>query len=189
VNTALLVLRLVPGLLLIGHGLQKLVPARYSPPLLHASGPRATAGFFEELGLRPALLSVFMAALAEIVGGALLASGLETPLATALIASVMTTGILSVHIRKGIWAAEGGFEYALVLLTIAYLATALGPGTLSIDSWAGISNWADIHWAAGAEVRAAAAVGVGAAAGVLTLAAGSARKTIDAGKREPSAAH
>jgi hypothetical protein len=45
-NTALLVLRLVPGLLLIGHGLQKLVPAKYSPPLLHAVGPRAAAGFF-----------------------------------------------------------------------------------------------------------------------------------------------
>jgi uncharacterized membrane protein YphA (DoxX/SURF4 family) len=57
VNTALLVLRLVPGLLLIGHGLQKLVPAKYSPPLLHAVGPRAAAGFFEQLGLRPALLS------------------------------------------------------------------------------------------------------------------------------------
>ena len=54
-NTALLVLRLVPGLLLIGHGLQKLVPAKYSPPLLHAVGPRAAAGFFEQPGLRPAL--------------------------------------------------------------------------------------------------------------------------------------
>jgi hypothetical protein len=96
---------------------------------------------------------------------------------------------LSVHIRKGIWDTDGGFEFPLVLLTIAYLATALGPGTLSIDSWAGISNWTGIHWAAGDEVRAGAAVGVGAAAGLLTLAVGSARKTIDAGKREPSAAH
>ena len=60
-NTALLVLRLVPGLLLIGHGLQKLVPAKYSPPLLQAIGPRAAAGFFEQLGLRPALLSVVVA--------------------------------------------------------------------------------------------------------------------------------
>jgi hypothetical protein len=30
-NSTLLVLRLVPGLLLIGHGLQKLVPPRFSP--------------------------------------------------------------------------------------------------------------------------------------------------------------
>ena len=52
-NTALLVLRLVPGLLLIGHGLQKLVPARFSPPLLHANGLRATGAGFEQLGIRP----------------------------------------------------------------------------------------------------------------------------------------
>jgi hypothetical protein len=46
----------VPGLLVIGHGLQKLVPAKYSPTLLHANGPSAAAGFFEQLGLRPAVL-------------------------------------------------------------------------------------------------------------------------------------
>jgi len=39
-NTALLVRRIVPGFLLFAHGLQKLVPPRYSPPLLHAMGPR-----------------------------------------------------------------------------------------------------------------------------------------------------
>ena len=36
-NSTLLALRVVPGLLLIGHGLQKLVPPRLSPPLLHAN--------------------------------------------------------------------------------------------------------------------------------------------------------
>jgi putative oxidoreductase len=189
VNTALLVLRLVPGLLFMGHGLQKLVPAKYSPPLLHAIGPRAAAGFFEQIGLRPALPSVFMAAFAEIGGGFLLAAGLVTPLATALIAATMTTAILSVHIRKGIWSTDGGFEFLLVLLVIAYVVSALGPGSLSIDSWAGIANWTGIHWAAGDDVRAGAAVGIGAVAGLLTLAAGSARKASDDARREPSAAH
>jgi len=127
VNTALLALRLVPGLLFIGHGLQKLVPAKYSPPLLHANGPRVTAGFFEQLGLRPALLSVVFAGVGEIGGGFLIASGLVTPLGTALVAAVMTTAIFSVHIRKGIWATDGGFELPLVILTMAYLASALGP--------------------------------------------------------------
>jgi hypothetical protein len=54
-NTALLVLRIIPGLLLMGHGLQKLVPPGHSPPLLHAAGHRGTGAGFETLGIRPAV--------------------------------------------------------------------------------------------------------------------------------------
>jgi putative oxidoreductase len=189
VNTALLVLRLVPGLLFIGHGLQKLVPAKYSPPLLHASGPSAAAGFFEQLGLRPGLPFVFAAGLAEIGGGFLIASGLVTPLGTALLAAVMTVAVVAVHLRHGIWVAEGGFEFALLMLASVYVVSALGPGSLSIDSWAGIGNWTGIHWAAEDATRAGAAVGIGAAAGLLTLAGGLARKAWDAERHAPSAAH
>jgi len=189
VNTALLVLRLVPGLLFIGHGLQKVVPAKYSPPLLHATGPRAAAGFFDQIGLRPALPSVFAAALAEVGGGFLIASGLVTPLGTALIAAVMTTAILSVHIRRGIWNTDGGVELPLVLLTMTYLVSALGPGSFSIDSWAGIANWTGIHWVAADTVRAGAAVGIGAAAGLLTLASATARKAWETQRHAASPAH
>jgi putative oxidoreductase len=189
VNTALLVLRLVPGLLFMGHGLQKLVPARYSPPLLHATGPRVAAGFFEQLGLRPALPAVFAAGLAELSGGFLIASGLVTPLGTALIAAVMTTAILSVHIRKGIWNTDGGIELPLVLLTMSYVVSALGPGSFSIDSWAGIGNWTGIHWVASDVVRAGAAVGIGAGAGLLTLVSAFVRKAWDEERHAPSRAH
>jgi putative oxidoreductase len=189
VNTALLVLRLVPGLLFMGHGLQKLVPAKYSPPLLHATGPRATAGFVEQRGLRPALLAVLVAALAELGGGFLIASGLVTPLGTVLTATVMTTAILSVHIRRGIWNSDGGFEFPLVLLTMSYLVSALGPGSFSIDSWAGIGNWTGIHWVVADDVRAGAAVGIGAAAGLLVLAFARALRAWEEQRHAPSAAH
>jgi putative oxidoreductase len=179
----------VIGLLFIGHGLQKLVPARYSPPLLRANGPRASAGFFEQIGLGPALAAVVLAGLGEVGGGFLLASGLVTPLGTVLIAAVMTTAIVSVHARNGIWNTHGGIELPLVLLTIAFVVSALGPGAYSIDSWAGIANWTGVHWAAGGVARAGAAVGVGAAAGLLTLALGSLLKTLESGGRKLSAAH
>jgi putative oxidoreductase len=100
-NIALLVLRLVPGVLFIGHGLQKLVPTRFSPPLLAAHGPRATAAGFAQMGLAPALPLALLAALGEVGGGFLLAAGLVTPLATALLAAVMTVAILVVHLRRG----------------------------------------------------------------------------------------
>jgi hypothetical protein len=60
-NTALLVLRVVPGVLLIGHGLQKLVAPRFSPPLLHAMGHQATASRFEQIGIRPGLPATLLA--------------------------------------------------------------------------------------------------------------------------------
>ena len=81
-NTALLVLRIVPGLLLMGHGLQKLVPPGYSPPLLHAAGHRGTGAGFESLGIRPGVVAAVLAGSAELVAGFSLAAGLLTPAGT-----------------------------------------------------------------------------------------------------------
>ena len=111
-----------------------------------------------------------------------------TPLGTALIGAVMTTAILSVHVHNGIWNSDGLFELPLLMLTIGYFINVLGPGSLSIDSWAGIANWTGVHWAASDEVRSGAAVGIGAAAGLLTLAYGSVHTAFDAGRHQPSAA-
>jgi hypothetical protein len=41
---------LVPGLLFMAHGLQELMPARLSPPLLAAAGPQALASAYERMG-------------------------------------------------------------------------------------------------------------------------------------------
>lgn len=188
-NVALLVLRVVPGVLFMGHGLQKLVSARLSPPLLSALGPRATAGFFEQMGLGPGLPLALLTGGAELGGGFLIAAGLVTPLGTALLASVMTIAILVVHLRKGIWATAGGFEFPLLMLSSAYLVSALGPGNLSIDEWAGIGNWTAVHWAVEDSVRAGAAVGVGAAAGLLIVAATMVRKLRQHERGVPSPAH
>jgi uncharacterized membrane protein YphA (DoxX/SURF4 family) len=99
-KTALLVLRLVPGLLLIGHGLQKLVPARFSPPLLHASGLRATGASFEQPGSRPGVGAALLAGSSEVLGGFSLAARLLTPVGTILIGAVMTTAILTARAER-----------------------------------------------------------------------------------------
>ena len=171
-NIALLVLRLVPGLLFMGHGLQKLVSPRFAPKFLAANGPRGTGGFFDQMGMRPGVLMAVLAGLGELVGGFSIAAGLLTPIGTAVLAAVMTVAILKVHLSKGIWNSAGGLEFPLLMLTTAYVVSAIGPGSLSIDSWAGIGNWSGIHWAAQDAVRAGAAVGIGVVAGLLSLAAG-----------------
>jgi putative oxidoreductase len=164
-SIALLVLRLVVGLLFIGHGLQKLRDVVVS---LRAKENRGAAAFFEQIGLAPGLPLVMVAMVAEVGGGFLLASGLVTPLATALIAGVMTMAVLAVHWRKGIWNANGGIEFPLVLLTAAFVVTALGPGSYSLGSWAGINEWTGISWTASNVAKAGAAVGAGAVAALGT---------------------
>jgi putative oxidoreductase len=165
-NTTLLVLRLIPGLLLIGHGLQKLVPARFSPPLLHANGPRATGAFFEQIGIRPGLGAALLAGLAETLGGFSLGAGLLTPVGTILIGAVMTTAILTAHARKGIWSHEGGFELPLLLLALGFVISALGAGSYSINAWAHVSNWAGIHWSMSQVARAAIVLAIGVGGGL-----------------------
>jgi putative oxidoreductase len=168
-NTALLVLRVVPGILLIGHGLQKLVPPRFSPPLLHAMGHQATASGFEQLGIRPGLPAALLAGSAEILGGFSLGAGFLTPVGTILVAAMMTTAILTAHARNGIWNAEGGFEFPLLLLALSFVITALGAGSDSINHWAEVSNWAGIHWSMSHVARAGIVLAIGVGAGLLTV--------------------
>jgi putative oxidoreductase len=175
-NTALLVSRIIPGLLLMGHGLQKLVPPGYSPPLLHAAGHRGTGAGFESLGIRPAIVAAVLAGSAELVAGFSFAAGLLTPVGTALVGAVMITAILKVHLSNGIWAAEGGFEFPLVLMNVAFGITALGPGSLSVDSWLGIDNWAGINLTNNAAARSAIALAIGLAGAVVVALASRASK-------------
>ncbi len=69
------------------------------------------------MGLRPGLPLALLTGGGELGGGFLIAAGLVTPLGTALLAAVMTVAILVVHLRRGIWAAAGGFEFPLLMLT------------------------------------------------------------------------
>src|SRR4051794_22561902 len=127
VNSTLLVLRIIPGLLLMGHGLQKLVPPGYSPPRLARGRSSPHGAGFESFGIRPAVVAAVLAGSAELVAGSSLAAGLLTPVGTVLVGAVMIRAILKVHVSNGIWAAEGGFEFPLVLLTVGFAITALGP--------------------------------------------------------------
>ena len=75
-----------------------------------------------------------MAGLAETGGGILLAVGFLTPMAAALLCSVMLVAAISVHTRKGFFITSGGFEYTLVLGVAALTLAFTGPGPLSLDA-------------------------------------------------------
>jgi hypothetical protein len=92
---------------------------------------------FERLELRPAHRHALMSGGAEFFGGALLALGLLTPLAAAILIAVMTAAVITVHAKNGIWNGEKGFEYNLVLSTVAFTIACIGAGSLVVRLGAG----------------------------------------------------
>ncbi len=103
------ILRVTVGLLFVGHGTQKLFG------WFGGGGLDATAGGFESMGLAPGRQNAIAGGGAEAVGGALLTAGLFTPAAVGSLIGVMITAIRTVHLPNGPWAANGGYEYNLVL--------------------------------------------------------------------------
>ena len=138
-NLGLLILRLVVGLSLAAHGAQKLFG------WFGGYGLAGTGQFFEQLGFRPGRVQAALAGTAELVGGLFLAAGFLTPAAAAAIVAVMLVAAVSVHIKKGFFATNGGYEYTLVLGGAALALAFTGPGAFSLDQALGIS-WSGDAW-------------------------------------------
>lgn len=136
----LLVIRVVIGLLFAGHGAQKLFGVLGGPGLSRA------ADMFDAIGLRPGRVHAFAAGTAEIAGGALLALGLLTPVGAALAIAVMVAAIITVHLPRGIWNNDGGYEYQLVIIAAAFALAGAGPGQWSLDDALAI-HWSSTGWA------------------------------------------
>ena len=128
------VLRVVVGVLFMGHGLQKLMG------WFGGHGLEGTGNFFDTIGLRPGRAQAALAGGAEAGGGALLALGLLTPVGAAMVTGSMAGAIAKVHASKGPWVSDGGYEYNLVLMSAAFAIAAAGPGAWSLDERLGIAR-------------------------------------------------
>ena len=128
-----LLLRLAIGLTVASHGTQKLFG------WFGGYGLDGTGQFMEGLGFHPGRRHALMAGLVEAGGGILLTLGLLTPLGAALVASVMLVAAITVHIKNGFFAGNGGYELVLVLGVGALSLSFTGPGKLSADTLLGYS--------------------------------------------------
>ena len=151
-DLALLVLRLVVGLLFVGHGAQKLFG------VFGGGGLESTAGMFDNIGLQPGWLHARAAGTAEFLGGALIALGLFTPFAAAALIAVMTAAVITVHARNGIWNSNQGYEFNVVLSAAVFALAGIGAGAWSLDNAFGF----DLHGV----IWAVAALAVGIIGGV-----------------------
>lgn len=152
-DTGLLVLRLVAGLLIAGHGVQK---------VSFRLGGNGLAGGTEEFrhdGFRGGRITALAAGASQIGAGLFLASGLLTPMAAMAAMGVMTVaGTVKWH--NGLWVQNDGYEYPMVLVVASAVLALTGPGRWSADHILGLTPWP--LWIC------LAAIGAGPASGLLT---------------------
>lgn len=120
---ALLVARLVLGVVFIAHGYQHWI----------GHGMRQTAEQFDQAGVPQPQLAAYLTGSVELVGGAMLIIGLLTTIVAGVLALMVLAAGYFIHIDAGFFADRGGFEYPLVLAVVLGLVVVFGSGRVSLD--------------------------------------------------------
>ena len=131
-DLALLLLRVVTGGLLAGHGTQKLFGSFGGPGFTRASGS------METLGLKPGPFWALLGSGGELTGGLLTVLGLGGSLGPILTVSAMKMATFKAHSGKPIWATSGGAELPVVNIAVGSALFLTGPGRYSLDRAFGI---------------------------------------------------
>ena len=135
IATGLLIARLIVGLAMSAHGVQKAFG------WFGGHGLKATGGFFEGLGYKPGVLFAAFAACGEVAGGLLTALGLFGPIGPALIVTVMIVAAGTMHFKNGFFASKNGFELNAFYVAAALAFTFGGFGALSLDAFFGLDGY------------------------------------------------
>jgi putative oxidoreductase len=120
-------LRVGAGIVFAAHGAQKLFG------WFGGYGLEGTAGWMASIGLEPGLPMAVMAGGAEFFGGLLLIAGLLVRPAALMLAITMVVAIVTVHLSNGLFMANNGYEFGLVLLAASVGLVFRGAGSFSAD--------------------------------------------------------
>ena len=125
-DVVLLIARLALGAVMVAHGWQK----------LDQGGLGGTADGFEAMGIPLAPAAAAFAIAIELGGGILVLLGALTPVVGVLWALNMAGALWFVH-RDAFFAADGGYEFVLILATFGLVLAVTGAGRLSVDHMVG----------------------------------------------------
>ncbi len=128
-GVGLLLLRVVLGVVFVGHGSQKLFGWFGGPGLTR------TAQFFESAGYTPGKPLAVLSGLAEVGGGLMLVLGIGVSFAGAALVGDMLGAVATVnYLGHGqFFAANHGYELEFTLAIAALAVTLTGAGRISLD--------------------------------------------------------
>ncbi|GAB3622352.1 DoxX family protein [Mariniluteicoccus endophyticus] len=132
-DAALLVTRLLLGVVLIAHGWQK----------FSEWGIAGTTQSFEKMGVPGAAVAAPVAAVIELVGGVLILLGVATPAVALLVALQMFGAFLFAHTGKGLFVKNGGWELVGMIGAACIALVGAGAGRFSVDGLLGRRAAAD----------------------------------------------
>lgn len=127
VDWGILVLRLGIGLMFTMHGL------RMSFGLFGGRGIKGFAEMLSGLGFVPPIFWAYVASYTVLAGGLLLIAGIQTRLAAVFLLIFIVTAAVKVHLSKGFFIFNGGFEYNFVIAAACIALILLGTGKFSIS--------------------------------------------------------
>jgi putative oxidoreductase len=132
-DLSLLILQLGIGLTFAAHGAQKVFGWWGGP------GLAGWEGAMTHMGFRPAKVFALASALTELVGGLLLAVGLLTPIAAAVLVAQAVVIIGHVHWQNGFFNAQSGIEFPLLLGIGAAAVGVAGGSAIGVDAFVGFA--------------------------------------------------
>ena len=124
-----LALRVPAGIIFMAHGAQKLFG------WFGGYGLEGTGKWMASIGLEPGFLMALMAGGAEFFGGLFILLGLLTRPTALVLAVTMVVAIVTVHLDKGLFISNGGYEFGLALLAMSASLLVSGAGRLGVDNW------------------------------------------------------
>lgn len=126
VGWGILVLRLGIGIMFAAHGLQKAFG------LFGGPGIKGFSQMLGGLGFAPAIFWAYLAAYVELLGGVFLVLGLLTRSTAALLLVLIVTAAIKVHLGKGFFLSDGGFEYTFVIAGACLALILLDSGKIKV---------------------------------------------------------
>jgi putative oxidoreductase len=153
-NFALLLLRVVTGLMIMAHGYNHV----FRGGKIHGTGR-----WFGSMGMKPGFFHACLASITELTCGLLLVLGLLTPFAAGGVLGVMVVAWITAHRKNGffIFRPGQGWEYVAYISFVCVAIGTLGAGDWSLD------NAFDITFSDWTGLIITLVVGVGGAATLL----------------------